>query len=134
MPRPAGRVQGALSASFGDGGARGASGPRQRRRLLGARRLVLCLLVAIAMSMVAAASAAAAGTVVAWGENTDGALGNGNETNSDVPVAVSGLGEVTAISAGERFSLALLSNGTVTAWGGGPYGQLGNGSEANSDV
>jgi alpha-tubulin suppressor-like RCC1 family protein len=33
---------------------------------------------------------------------------------------------VTAIAAGEDFSLALLRNGTVMAWGEGVNGELGN--------
>jgi alpha-tubulin suppressor-like RCC1 family protein len=47
-----------------------------------------------------------AGTVVAWGDNTDG--------QTTVP---SGLGGVTAIAGGAYHSLALKSDGTVVAWG-----------------
>jgi Regulator of chromosome condensation (RCC1) repeat len=72
------------------------------------------------------------GTVMAWGANSSGQLGNGTTTNSDVPVAVSGLSGVTAVAAGDRHSLALLSGGTVMAWGGG--GELGNGTNTSSDV
>lgn len=36
---------------------------------------------------------------------------------STIPVAVSGLGGVKAVSAGCQFSLTLLSNGTAKAWG-----------------
>ncbi len=43
-----------------------------------------------------------------------------------MPVAVSGLGEVTAIAAGTYHSLALLSNGTVMAWGSNDSGELGD--------
>ena len=82
----------------------------------------------------AAASAAGTGTVVAWGLNYDGELGNGTTTKSDVPVAVSGLSGVTAISAGEEDSLALLSNGTVMAWGDNQQGELGIGTTTDSDV
>jgi RHS repeat-associated protein len=79
------------------------------------------------------------GTVMAWGGNQDGQLGDGGTEGSDTPVAVSGLSGVVAIAAGgccngEAFSLALLSNGTVMAWGAGRSGQLGNGSTVNSDV
>ena len=73
-----------------------------------------------------------------------GHLGNGKLTDSYVPVAVcavgerapcsSNLSEVTAIAAGEGFSVALLKNGTVVAWGENHYGQLGNGSTTFSDV
>jgi alpha-tubulin suppressor-like RCC1 family protein len=68
------------------------------------------------------------GTVVAWGANAQGQLGNGTTTNSPVPVVVSGLHEVVAISAGGEHNLALLANGTVMAWGSNTSGQLGTGS------
>jgi alpha-tubulin suppressor-like RCC1 family protein len=78
------------------------------------------------------------GTVVAWGSNNDGELGNHTTTNSDVPVVVCAmpenpcqagneLKEVVAIAAGDEFSLALLKNGTVVAWGNDNTGELGNG-------
>jgi alpha-tubulin suppressor-like RCC1 family protein len=76
----------------------------------------------------------ASGTVLAWGKNSSGQLGDGTTTGSDVPVAVSGLDEVTAISAGTTHSLALLANGTVVAWGENKAGELGNGTSTNSDV
>lgn len=83
------------------------------------------------------------GTVMAWGLNLDGALGIGTETGpqkcdiygcSTTPVPVGGLSEVTAISAGSSYSLALLRDGTVTSWGENQFGQLGNGDNTSSDV
>jgi alpha-tubulin suppressor-like RCC1 family protein len=68
------------------------------------------------------------GTVMAWGNNQEGELGDGTTTQRDLPVAVQGLTNVTAISAGTQTSLALLSNGTVMAWGDNESGELGNGS------
>jgi alpha-tubulin suppressor-like RCC1 family protein len=83
------------------------------------------------------------GTVVAWGSNQDGQLGDGSSTGpeecefrkpcSDIPVPVSGLDGVTAIAAGSEHSLALLSNGTVMAWGNNGSGELGSPGE-DSDV
>jgi alpha-tubulin suppressor-like RCC1 family protein len=67
------------------------------------------------------------GTVEAWGNNEHGQLGDGNTTNSYLPVPVTGLTEVTAISAGGGQSLALLKNGTVMAWGDNSFGKLGDG-------
>jgi hypothetical protein len=49
-------------------------------------------------------------------------------------VQVSGLSGVVAIAAGQRHSLALLSNGTVSSWGDDNDGQLGNGSTTYSGV
>src|SRR3981081_2940087 len=64
------------------------------------------------------------GTVMAWGNNETGQLGNGTTTSSPLPIAVRGLSEVKAVSAGSRQSLALLKDGTVVVWGEFP----GNGT------
>jgi alpha-tubulin suppressor-like RCC1 family protein len=71
-------------------------------------------------------------TVRCWGDNTYGQLGdNAAQKNSLKPVTVvtaSGapLAGVTAISAGDAFSCALLSGGSVVCWGGGPgFAELG---------
>jgi alpha-tubulin suppressor-like RCC1 family protein len=72
--------------------------------------------------------------VLAWGQNTFGQLGDGNLTRSDLPVPVSELDFVVAVAAGNRHSLALLTNGTVMAWGDGASGQLGDGEYSSSDV
>ncbi len=75
------------------------------------------------------------GTVMAWGQNSSGQLGNGTTIDSDVPVAVKRLTGVVAISAGYLHSLAVLANGTVMAWGSNGNGQLGDGTDSNiSDV
>jgi alpha-tubulin suppressor-like RCC1 family protein len=85
------------------------------------------------------------GTVVAWGSNDHGQLGDGTTADSDVPVRVCAVGEtaapcaqplsgVVAISAGYRFALALLKNGSVVAWGHNEDGELGNGGTIPSDV
>ncbi len=79
------------------------------------------------------------GTVVAWGGNGSGQLGNNSTTDSLVPVAVNATGvlsgkTVVAVSAGSSHSLALLSNGTVAAWGNNYSGLLGNNSTINSSV
>src|SRR5215204_3587695 len=74
------------------------------------------------------------GTVWAWGDNSHGQLGNGTSGNgsqgpdtfSNVPVKVSNLDGVKAISAGNTHSLALTEDGTVRAGGGNFDGQLGN--------
>jgi alpha-tubulin suppressor-like RCC1 family protein len=73
------------------------------------------------------------GTVMAWGTNEEGQLGVGSKPlKSTVPLAVKGLAEVSAISAGGSFAVARLANGTAMAWGAGAEGQLGNGKKAKS--
>jgi alpha-tubulin suppressor-like RCC1 family protein len=74
------------------------------------------------------------GTVMAWGENASGQLGNGTTANSDVPVAVNGLSGVVAIAAGQEHSLARLANGTVMAWGANNEGQLGAGASTGPQL
>src|ERR687894_1416992 len=79
------------------------------------------------------------GTVLAWGLNQDGQLGDGTNTDSSTPVEVedpndpSGyLSGVSAIAAGGAHSLALKSDGSVLARGNNFTGQLANGTGANS--
>ena len=68
------------------------------------------------------------GTVMAWGQNNFGQLGDGTTTNRNTAVAVSGLSGVSAIAAGQNHSVALLSNGNVMTWGYNNDGQLGDGT------
>jgi alpha-tubulin suppressor-like RCC1 family protein len=84
------------------------------------------------------------GTVMSWGYNGAGQLGNATTEGpewcvngvscSGVPVSVSGLSGVTQVSAGDLHCLALLGDGTVMAWGNGESGHLGDGTTENSDV
>jgi alpha-tubulin suppressor-like RCC1 family protein len=79
------------------------------------------------------------GTLVAWGYNSHGQLGNGSTTDSPVPVAVDRTGvlagrRVIAVAAGFNHSLALCADGTIAAWGSNLYGQLGNATVAASTV
>jgi hypothetical protein len=74
------------------------------------------------------------GTVWAWGANAQGQLGNGTNTDSNVPVQVSTLSGITAIAGGAYHSLALKNDGTVWAWGYNGTGQLGNGNNTDSNV
>jgi len=73
------------------------------------------------------------GTVLAWGGNDYGQLGDSTTEERHLPVQVKGPGgegyltDVIVIAAGERYSLALKSDGTVWGWGHN-YGQLGVGS------
>ena len=72
------------------------------------------------------------GTVLAWGANNKGQLGDNTTTNRKAPVQVSGLNSVIAVSGGGSHSLALKSDGFVWAWGLNDDGQLGNGTSTAS--
>jgi len=84
------------------------------------------------------------GSVYAWGRGISGELGIGPvplinfQTRESMnflpfPMRIPDLGGVTAISAGPRFSIALLKDGTVRTWGDNEGGTLGDGTTTNRD-
>jgi alpha-tubulin suppressor-like RCC1 family protein len=56
-----------------------------------------------------------------------GELGNGTTTNSDFPVEVTGMSAATQVSAGGRYTCAVLSSGHAECWGDNGGEALGNG-------
>ncbi len=74
------------------------------------------------------------GTLMGWGDNGEGAVGDGTTEQRRSPVPVVGLADVVAIAAGQSHSLALRADGTVWAWGHGPQGQLGDGAAVTRTV
>ena len=71
------------------------------------------------------------GTVLAWGSNQYGQLGNGQSTFATVPAVVQGLTSVKAIGSGDNHMLAVRQDGTLWAWGANSQGQLGDGTTTN---
>ncbi|MGW7002585.1 RCC1 domain-containing protein, partial [Streptomyces sp. NPDC054933] len=81
------------------------------------------------------------GTVLSWGDNGSGQLGDGTTMSRTTPVRVCAPGQtapctrflrhVRAISAGSFLSLALRPNGTVLSWGANSFGELGDGTTIN---
>jgi alpha-tubulin suppressor-like RCC1 family protein len=69
------------------------------------------------------------GAVWAWGDNEKGQLGDGNRTNSDVPVHIDVPSGVTflRVNSGGYSSYGIDSLGRLWAWGGNANGQLGTG-------
>ncbi|HEY3500492.1 MAG TPA: hypothetical protein VGK73_37625, partial [Polyangiaceae bacterium] len=76
---------------------------------------------------IARESASLGGSVVCWGSNSAGQLGNGTNRGSDVPVRVLELTNVTAVAAGNNHSCAIV-DGLVSCWGSNLRGQLGIGT------
>jgi len=74
------------------------------------------------------------GTLWCWGLNFQGQLGNGTNTDSNVPVQVGTGTDWARIAAGDQHSCGLRGTGTVWCWGRNVSGQLGNGSNADSNV
>ncbi len=72
------------------------------------------------------------GTIRCWGENTDGQLGDGTNTDSTIPVAVAGISTATAIGTSRASTCALLANQTIACWGNNDFGQLGDGTTTPS--
>jgi alpha-tubulin suppressor-like RCC1 family protein len=92
----------------------------------------LSTVVSIAGDLENGWAAKADGTVWAWGDDTEGQLGDGKTLAEASPVQVPGLSNVTAVAGGTLAAYALTSDGTVYAWGLGTGGQLGDGGGSNS--
>lgn len=73
------------------------------------------------------------GVTYCWGDNSDGQLGDGTSSTSELPVMVTGNpSPFTAISVGDWHSCGLGQNGLVYCWGDNVDGQLGNGSTTDA--
>jgi alpha-tubulin suppressor-like RCC1 family protein len=72
------------------------------------------------------------GTVMCWGKNEFGQLGDGTTENRDSPVIVQGLARVKELTAGWGHTCALTVAGAVRCWGYNQNGELGNGRTDNS--
>ncbi|MGW4165023.1 RCC1 domain-containing protein [Streptomyces sp. NPDC004788] len=78
------------------------------------------------------------GSVVGWGNNNTGQLGDGTTTERTAPVRVCDVGETApctrfltgavSVAVGDVHSFALLTDGTLVAWGSGFAGRLGDGT------
>jgi alpha-tubulin suppressor-like RCC1 family protein len=87
--------------------------------------------VSISAGVQHACALTTSGSVLCWGGNSSGQLGNGTQSQSSMPVAVSELTNViSAIAAGGQHTCALTADGGVKCWGDNSFGQLGNGSGA----
>lgn len=70
-----------------------------------------------------------ASTVVCWGFNLSGQLGDGTKDGiSQTPVRVSGITDVVDVAAGGDHACAVRSDGHVSCWGANDFGQLGDGT------
>ena len=81
------------------------------------------------------------GTIYCWGKGTSGQIGNGVNSNVNVPTAVtmpSGVTSFGYISTNTSFSCAIAASGdnagNTYCWGYGSDGQIGNGANNNVNV
>ena len=80
------------------------------------------------------------GDLYSWGWNGQGQLGNGTNTDSNVPLPVRTAGtpmagkKIIQTAIGVTHSMALDSEGKVYSWGANDQGQLGNGTATNSNL
>jgi alpha-tubulin suppressor-like RCC1 family protein len=74
------------------------------------------------------------GNAWGWGYNTNGAIGDGSTTDSDVPVAVSGGHTWIKVAAGHGHSAGITDSGAAYAWGSNSRGQIGDGTNTDSTV
>jgi alpha-tubulin suppressor-like RCC1 family protein len=70
----------------------------------------------------------AGGTVVCWGFNNHGELGNGLVGDRSTPVDVVSLTGVVSVTAGGYHNCALTSSGALYCWGNNNQAQLGDGT------
>ena len=74
------------------------------------------------------------GTLWAWGRNDYGQLGDGTNTNKNVPTQIGTDTNWKLIAAGDNHTMAIKDNGTLWAWGRNNYGQLGDGTTVNKNT
>lgn len=96
----------------------------------------------------------ATGSVVCWGDNTGGELGDGLSSGPDAcgfgagnpdgdppaesscswtPVLVKGIDSARQVAVGKYSACAVLEDGTVDCWGANGYGNLGDGSSVGPE-
>jgi alpha-tubulin suppressor-like RCC1 family protein len=77
------------------------------------------------------------GSVLCWGSNWNGQLGDGTTTHRNSPTLTSSFGvgrTAIAISAKGSHTCALLDDGSVTCWGYNEQGQLGDGTNIDRNI
>lgn len=81
------------------------------------------------------------GKIYTWGNNSSGQLGDGTNTNSDLPICISNINEnilygktITSINVNGTSTCVIDSDGKVYTWGKNYQGKLGNGTSTNSNL
>lgn len=74
------------------------------------------------------------GSLLAWGKNLAGQLGDGTTLDKSVPTQVGTIKTWAKIAAGEFHTVAIRADGTLWAWGFNQFGQLGDGTFVNKSA
>jgi hypothetical protein len=125
-----------LAWGRGDHGALGNGSTRDSRALVRVKLPAGARVTSLFAGMSHGLALTKAGRILAWGSNGTGQLGNGGTADRHVPVRVhlpAGV-RVTAITAGQDYSMALTADGGLLAWGGNSRGQLGTGTRISTVV
>ena len=113
-------------------------GRLRAQRYAGSALAVVLLAATLVVNPLVISAASASGTeaLYAFGDNTDGALGNGGTSDVFLPTVINLPSGVTPTggAAGGDHTLVMGSNGVLYAWGLGTDGQLGNGTTATSST
>ena len=74
-------------------------------------------------------------SMVCWGDNEYGQLGDGTTNGSVVPIYVNVAANETPVevTVGQVTACALMESGNIYCWGSGYYGKMGNGEPWNDD-
>ena len=75
-------------------------------------------------------------SLMCWGDNWNGQLGDGTNADSSSPVSVSlpGNGSVVSLDAGALHTCSGSDDGSMFCWGYNAYGQLGNGALDSTNI
>lgn len=86
-------------------------------------------IVDLAVGRAHACALDADGSIICWGKNDKGQLGDGTTTDSTVPMhVVDAPDNIISIDAGYANTCALTSDGNVYCWGDNKLGQIGDGT------
>jgi alpha-tubulin suppressor-like RCC1 family protein len=82
--------------------------------------------ISITMGVDHACALTEAGSVMCWGQNHGGQIGNGSGVDAYVPVEVPGLAGMTAVAAGGDHTCAVAGGQTIYCWGADFHGEVGD--------
>ncbi len=72
-------------------------------------------------------------TLLGWGLNWDGQVGDGTYTSKNTPTEIL-IGTFTHLHAGQNYNLTVLNNSALFAWGSNAYGQHGDGTTTTKNI